>query len=124
MTQQTPENPPSADAGCSLAHAMNCGGYAGWDEDCTCGLEWRIALRTEQEMHRAWRKRAEEAEAKVTILLLDVAKLKHDIDCGCGISGCRNMRRICCQCQKAGLLEVIQQHHDEIERLKAVASVQ
>jgi hypothetical protein len=33
------------------------------DEPCTCGLQWRIALQTEVEMHNAWRKRAEEAEA-------------------------------------------------------------
>ena len=34
------------------------------EEFCTCGLEWRIRLRTEMEMHNAWRKRAEEAEAQ------------------------------------------------------------
>ena len=33
------------------------------DDACTCGLKWRIRLRTEMEMHNAWRKRAEEAEA-------------------------------------------------------------
>lgn len=37
------------------------------DAYCTCGLRWRIALRTEQEMHKAWRKRAEEAEAALDI---------------------------------------------------------
>lgn len=33
------------------------------DYKCTCSLRWRQALRTEREMHNAWRKRAEEAEA-------------------------------------------------------------
>jgi hypothetical protein len=42
------------------------------DERCTCGLEYRIALATEQEMHAAWRKRAEEAEAE----LLNLRTLK------------------------------------------------
>lgn len=33
--------------------------------DCTCSLRWREMVRTEREMHAAWRKRAEEAEAKI-----------------------------------------------------------
>lgn len=49
-----------------LEHGMNCPDYPGNDEDCTCGLRWRIALQTEQTMSAAWRKRAEEAEAKLT----------------------------------------------------------
>ena len=36
----------------------------GTSEDCTCCLRWKIALQTEQTMHVAWRKRAEEAEAE------------------------------------------------------------
>ena len=50
-----------------LEHGMNCGalGFDGYDAgECTCGLEWRIRLQTEQEMHAAWRKRAEEAEKR------------------------------------------------------------
>lgn len=43
-----------------LRHGMNCGAYPGSDEFCTCGLEYRIALRAG---HAAWRKRAEDAEA-------------------------------------------------------------
>jgi hypothetical protein len=45
-----------------IAHTRSCGYY---DGDCTCCLEERKALATEQTMHRAWRKRAEEAEAKL-----------------------------------------------------------
>ena len=48
----------------ALAHGRNCAALNPMSEsDCTCGLEWRIRLQTEQEMHNAWRKRAEEAEA-------------------------------------------------------------
>lgn len=46
-----------------LDHTMNCSARVpGSDHLCTYGLKWRIMLRTEQEMHNAWRKRAEEAE--------------------------------------------------------------
>ena len=48
----------------TLAHGMNCPALNPCSErECTCGLEWRIRLQTEQTMHAAWRKRAEEAEA-------------------------------------------------------------
>ncbi len=43
-------------------HGMNCAYRADSDEPCTCGVVLRIALQTEQTMHTAWRKRAEEAE--------------------------------------------------------------
>jgi len=47
-----------------LEHARNCAGNIPLnDHKCTCGLKWRIMLQTEQTMHNAWRKRAEEAEA-------------------------------------------------------------
>lgn len=48
-----------------LDHRSPCS--AGWDleADCTCGLMHRIHLQTEQTMHAAWRKRAEEAEAQL-----------------------------------------------------------
>src|ERR1700680_336098 len=47
-----------------LTHARSCEALTpGNEESCTCGLKWRIRLRTEIEMHNAWRKRAEEAEA-------------------------------------------------------------
>jgi hypothetical protein len=36
------------------------------EDDCTCGLYWRVQLQTEREMHNAWRKRAEEAERPVS----------------------------------------------------------
>ena len=52
----------------TMKHSMNCGatGFDGYDVgECTCGLTWRIQLRTEQEMHAAWRKRAEEAEKEL-----------------------------------------------------------
>lgn len=57
-----------------LRHEMNC---AAWHsehgqeinaEDCTCGLKFRIHVQTEQTLHAAWRKRAEEAEAGVSEL--------------------------------------------------------
>lgn len=63
-----------------LDHSRTCS--AGWDfeSQCTCGLEWRIKLQTEQEMHNAWRKRAEEAEpgrkALVEALKLCLADLE------------------------------------------------
>src|SRR4051794_20187668 len=49
-------------------HSRNCGGNAytplsSGDLNCTCGLRVRVALETERTMHKAWRKRAEEAEA-------------------------------------------------------------
>lgn len=41
-----------------LTHGMNCPALTpGNDEECTCGLRWRIELQTEQTMHAAWRKR-------------------------------------------------------------------
>lgn len=46
-----------------MTHALNCAGAR--REECTCGLEFRIALETEKTMHAAWRKRAEEAEAEL-----------------------------------------------------------
>lgn len=54
-----------------LVHGMNC---AAWHsehgqeingEDCTCGLRLRIYVQTEQTLHAAWRKRAEEAEGQL-----------------------------------------------------------
>lgn len=46
-----------------LTHQRSCPMLNPMSDDfCTCGLEWRIRLRTEMEMHNAWRKRAEEAE--------------------------------------------------------------
>lgn len=52
-----------------LTHGMNCPGTMNdMDQDCTCGLKWRIELQTEQTMHAAWRKRAEEAETQLAAL--------------------------------------------------------
>jgi hypothetical protein len=49
----------------NLTHARSCSaGYT--DNPCTCALNERKALSTEQAMHAAWRKRAEEAEAALT----------------------------------------------------------
>jgi hypothetical protein len=56
-----------------LRHGMNCRGLIPGEETaCTCGLvhrkiieQLRIELETEQTMHAAWRKRAEEAEEKL-----------------------------------------------------------
>ena len=57
------EAPVHADLGDLTQHGTNCGYYEG---DCTCNLEWRRRLATEREMHNAWRKRAEEAEANLS----------------------------------------------------------
>jgi hypothetical protein len=47
-----------------LTHTRSCPELTpGSDDYCTCGLVWRVRLRTEMEMHNAWRKRAEEAES-------------------------------------------------------------
>lgn len=54
--------PPAEGSPLPLEHTRSCGALTG--RDCTCGLAWRIRLVTEQEMHAAWRKRAEEAEAR------------------------------------------------------------
>jgi hypothetical protein len=58
-----------------MTHGMNCPGLIpGNEEACTCGLEWKIALQTEGEMHTAWRKRAEEAEK-------ELSDAKHEASC-------------------------------------------
>lgn len=50
----------------AIRHGMNCPARVmANDSECTCGLQWRDALETERTMHAAWRKRAEEAEAKL-----------------------------------------------------------
>jgi hypothetical protein len=49
-----------------LMHTRSCPSLIpGHEEDCTCGLVWRIRLRTEMEMRNAWEKRAYEAEARL-----------------------------------------------------------
>jgi len=46
-----------------LTHTRSCPGLIlEAKDDCTCGLIYRVHLQTEQTMHAAWRKRAEEAE--------------------------------------------------------------
>jgi hypothetical protein len=59
--------PSEAERHVELKHGMNCPAYPGSDDACTCGLEWRIKLQTENEMHAAWRKRAEEAERELQV---------------------------------------------------------
>src|SRR5271157_3496530 len=62
---QLPLLPTDAEARAKM-HGMNCpASVMGHDDECTCGLQWRIAFETEREMHNAWRKRAEEAEARL-----------------------------------------------------------
>jgi hypothetical protein len=62
---------PSADAPVEeLDHKRNCAAWKdvhGYDAggSCTCGLRWRVMLQTEQAMHAAWRKRAEESESEL-----------------------------------------------------------
>lgn len=59
-----------------VEHTRSCPSLGNGDARCTCGLEWRIKLRTEQEMHAAWRKRAEEAEALNAKLRADLASAR------------------------------------------------
>lgn len=54
-------------------------------EDCICGLAYRIQLQTEQEMHNAWRKRAEEAELRAAAsqaALLEIMDLVQELPSG------------------------------------------
>lgn len=60
----------------NLQHGMNCGGYAGSDEPCTCGLEWRIKLQEAEAALAAAREEAgslrnETADANLKILSLE-----------------------------------------------------
>jgi predicted RNase H-like nuclease (RuvC/YqgF family) len=48
------------------------------EDDCTCGLKWRDMLGTEQTMHQAWRKRAEEAEIKINTLTAELEALRKE----------------------------------------------
>jgi len=52
-----------------IGHKGNCTIHRGWD--CSCGQQDRIDLATEQTMHAAWRKRAEEAEAELAAMTLE-----------------------------------------------------
>lgn len=46
-----------------FGHTRSCPSLTpGNDEDCTCGLTWRIQLATRITLHEAWIKRATEAE--------------------------------------------------------------
>ena len=50
----------------ALEHTRSCPALTpGSEYECTCGLDWRIKLQTEQEMHNAWRKRAEQSEREL-----------------------------------------------------------
>ncbi len=76
-----PEPPPSPKAPAAseepkpVQRGMNCACLSGEHEHCTCGYEWRVKLQTEQTMHAAWRKRAEEAEAENLRLTEQVSSL-------------------------------------------------
>jgi len=58
-------------------HRSDCTIHQGWD--CCCGRQDRIALATEQTMHAAWRKRAEEAEAEALALRADLARISEEM---------------------------------------------
>jgi hypothetical protein len=92
-----------------ITHKRNCAAWHSPDtgcevnaEDCTCGYRYQIQLQTEQEMHKAWRKRGEEAEVENERLkvLLDEAlgnptqdeMLRHEAPWGhsCGDSALRD----------------------------------
>ena len=57
-----PKAPAASEEPKPVQRGMNCACLSGEHEHCTCGYEWRVKLQTEQTMHAAWRKRAEEAE--------------------------------------------------------------
>lgn len=63
----TSEQPAPQEQDVALQHGRCCRAEFDFEADCTCGLQYRIQLRTEQEMHAAWRKRAEEAEAELIV---------------------------------------------------------
>ncbi len=52
-----------------LTHSRTCSAGFDLDADCTCGLDYRIQLQTEQNIRAAWMKRALEAEQENTALL-------------------------------------------------------
>lgn len=56
-----------------MEHGMNCPHHADKDEACTCAV-------TERTMHAAWRKRAEEAEARIAALETALAAMTMDRD--------------------------------------------
>jgi hypothetical protein len=72
-----PDIPDNAKAE-PMTHSRGCPCSYGEPEDpcCTCGLKHRIVLQTEQEMHAAWRKRAEEAEADLAAKDAEIVSLK------------------------------------------------
>jgi hypothetical protein len=67
------------DPGDVTQHAMNCAGFDPM-RDCTCGLYWRVQMQTEREMHNAWRKRAEEAEAREITLQAQLQAVTQERD--------------------------------------------
>ncbi len=68
--QSAPSAASGVDCG-EMKHLRNCASLGGFESDCTCSLTWRRALATEQSIHRAWRKRAEEAEALSPVRMPD-----------------------------------------------------
>ena len=67
-----------------IGHTRSCATWDGSTDQlaCTCCLQVRIALSTEQTMHAAWRKRAEEAEAERDAALARIELLEHDMKTG------------------------------------------
>lgn len=64
-----------------LEHTRSCPQLTpGEDESCTCGLEWRIQLATRIQLHSAWMKRANEAEAESAELERQKASLQDSLD--------------------------------------------
>lgn len=64
-----------------MEHGMNCPHHADKDEACTCAL-------TERTMHAAWRKRAEEAEARIAALESQVKALTDGKPAACDPMKC------------------------------------
>lgn len=84
-----------------MTHSMNCGYYDS-EQGCTCCLNERIALQTEQTMHMAWRKRAEEAESQLAASQAECERLRRE---NLELSGvCPDCKKSLywCECTKHG----------------------
>src|SRR5208283_919182 len=60
-----------------LTHTRSCPALIpGNEEECTCGLLWRVQLQTEQTMHAAWEKRAYQGESERDAALARIVELE------------------------------------------------
>jgi len=57
----------------------------------------------------------------ITRLTGERDRARQDLDCGCGVSECRNARMICAQCEhRRSVLEISALHEERDEALKAL----